>query len=311
VTATARQAEMLANRVRKNARHLRKWARRQGVTCYRVYDRDIPEVPLAIDIYDGRLHIAEYRRGDERDQSWLDQMASEVAAVLEVDAAAVYLKRRERQRGTSQYERQGDAGARFTVEEGGHRFWVNLSDYLDTGLFLDHRITRGRVAAEAAGKRFLNLFCYTASFSVYAAAAGAAETVSVDMSNTYLDWAADNFELNQLSLERNRLIHADVMAALSESKGGYELAVVDPPTFSNSKRMERTFDVNRDHVELLRGVARLMVPGGVVYFSTNSRKFRLDSEALPDMDIDDISAATIPEDFRDSKIHRCYRIVVR
>lgn len=311
VDPSDRQAEMLANRVRKNARHLRKWARREQVSCYRLYDRDIPEVPVAIDYYAGRLHVAEYHRANvDHPPGWLERMAEAAAAVVEVEPSAIYLKQRQRQRGVAQYERVDDAGDRFSVSEGGHGFWINLTDYLDTGLFLDHRITRARVAAEAAGKRFLNLFCYTASFTVYAAAAGATESVSVDMSNTYLDWAADNFDLNGIDRERHRLVQSDVMSSLARSKGGYDLAVVDPPTFSNSKRMERTFDVNRDHVELLEGVARAMNPGGAIYFSTNSRKFRLDSERLGGLHIEDISAATIPPDFRDGKIHRCYRIVV-
>jgi 23S rRNA G2069 N7-methylase RlmK/C1962 C5-methylase RlmI len=209
-----RQAEMLRGRLRKTARHLGRWARREGVTCYRLYDRDIPEVPLTIDRYDDRLVIARWERGDD-DPAWLDAMTAAAAAALEIDGARVHTRVRRRQRGAAQYERLAERGERHVVGEGGLRFWVNLDDYLDTGLFLDHRWARARVRAQAAGKRVLNLFCYTGAFTVYAAAGGAAATTSVDLSSTYLAWAADNHALNGLAGPAHELVRADVLAWLA------------------------------------------------------------------------------------------------
>lgn len=311
------RTEMLVNRVRKNARHLRKWARREHITCYRLYDRDIPEVPLAIDWYDGRLHVAEYKRlvhGEEvvGPEGWIEQMAVALADALEVAPDGVFVKARQRQRGAAQYERLGATGERFEVTEGGHRFLVNLTDYLDTGLFLDHRLTRARVASEAGGRRFLNLFCYTGSFTVYAAAAGATSSLSVDLSNTYLDWAADNLELNRCDLVAHRLLRADVLELLESpprDTGRFDLAVLDPPTFSNSKGMRGVLDLQRDHVWLIERTLALLHPGGVLYFSTNRRKFELDTAAFAGVTIEDLSAATIPPDFRNQRVHRCYRLV--
>lgn len=313
------RTEMLVNRVRKTARHLRKWARREDVTCYRLYDRDIPEVPLAIDWYDGRLHVAEYKRlvhGEEvvGSEGWVEDLAAALARALEVAPESVFVKARQRQRGLAQYERIEARGERFEVSEGGHRFLVNLADYLDTGLFLDHRPTRARVGAEAAGKRFLNLFCYTGSFTVYAAAGGATSSLSVDLSNTYLDWAADNLALNHCDLTAHHLLRADVIAFLDAPPrdiGRFDLAVLDPPTFSNSKGMRGVLDVERDHARLIEGTLALLHPGGVLYFSTNKKKFELDAAALAGADIEDLSAATIPPDFRNQRVHRCYRLVKR
>lgn len=297
--------DMLANRVRKNARHLAKWARREGVTCWRVYDRDIPEIPITVDTYEGALVINDYRAFERDDEdAWLDAAVSAVRDVLE--PSEVFVKRRERlaHRGAGQqYERQADHGAWRTVGEAGHKFRVNLSDYVDTGLFLDHRITRAKVAAEPA-RTMLNLFAYTGAFSVYAAAAGM-RTTTVDLSNTYLGWAAENLALNQLTGE---LVQADVREFLAEARRAgrrWELVVVDPPTFSNSKRMEYTWDIQRDHAALLEDV--FAVCSGVVWLSTNRRRFTLE---LPDpsLAVTDMTRATIPPDFRDPKIHHAYRI---
>lgn len=318
-----RDATALANRTVKNARHLRKWARKDGVTCLRLYDRDIPEVPVTVDDYEGRLVINDYRKAySDRDpvvvEAWLDACAAAVAGALGVAPDAVFVKRRERmaqrQEGR-QYERLGEHGAWFEVGEGGHRFLVNLSDYLDTGLFLDHRITRARVGAEAAGKRVLNLFCYTGAFTVYAARGGAASSLSIDLSKTYLDWAGENLARNGVDRAHHALEHGDVreaLDALAARRARFDLAVVDPPTFSNSKRMDGTFDVLRDHPDLLAAVARVMAPGGVVWFSTNHRRFHLalDPAAASAWQVADETAATIPPDFRDAKIHRAWRIVV-
>jgi len=300
--------DMLANRVRKNARHLGKWAKRDGVTCWRVYDRDIPEIPITVDTYEGALVINDYRAFERDDsEAWLDAAVAAVQGALE--ATEVFVKRRERlshHAAGEQYERQADRRAWRTVGEAGHKFRVNLSDYVDTGLFLDHRITRARATAEPA-RTMLNLFAYTGAFSVYAAAAGM-QTTTVDLSNTYLEWAGENLALNQLTGE---LIRADVREFLASARRAgrrWDLVVVDPPTFSNSKRMDGTFDIQRDHAALLDDV--LAVCSGVVWFSTNRRRFKLE---LPDpsLVIADMTRATIPPDFRDQKIHHAYRITRR
>lgn len=304
--------DMLANRVRKNARHLGKWARREGVTCWRVYDRDIPELPITVDTYDGALVINDYRHEAAAD-AWLDDAVAAVAGAL--DAGEVFAKQRERlvgRRDGHQYERAGDgdaAGAWRTVREGGHAFRVNLSEYIDTGLFLDHRVTRALAAREPA-RTMLNLFGYTGSFSVYAAAAGM-QTTTVDMSKTYLAWAGENLALNGLSGE---LVHADVREFLDDARRAgrrWDLVVVDPPTFSNSKRMDYTWDVQRDHAALLADVLDVVSPGGVVWFSTNRRRFTLELAPQPGLAIADRTHETIPPDFRDAKIHRAYRIEKR
>jgi len=306
------QLEMLCNRVRKNQRHLRKWSRREGIHCYRLYDRDIPEIPLAVDWYQGRLHVAEYKSRREMEPDWAIDMAVGLARDLEVAEDQVFVKTRQRQRGTEQYQRFAHSGKRIEVEEGGHRFYVNLSDYLDTGLFLDHRITRRMVGEEAGGKDVLNLFCYTGSFSVYAAAGGARTTTSIDLSKTYTSWARDNLTLNGAVGDAHRVEQRDVLAYLgSEGQPAFDLAIVDPPTFSNSKRMERSFEVQRDHAWLLQCTIARMRPGGVIYFSNNYRRFKLDVLDVRGVDVSDISAKTISPDFRNDRIHHCFRIVVR
>jgi 23S rRNA G2069 N7-methylase RlmK/C1962 C5-methylase RlmI len=295
-------AEMLANRVRKNARHLGKWARRTGTTCWRVYDRDIPEVPVTIDTYDGDLVVADYRI-DAGDRGWLDDIVA--AARHALDAREAFVKRHERlvdRRAGHQYER-GAEDAWRVVAEGGHRFRCNLGGYLDTGLFLDHRITRARVAAEPCAT-MLNLFAYTGAFTVYAAAAGM-QTTTVDLSATYLAWARENLELNGLAGE---LVRADAIEFLADARRAgrrWELAVVDPPTFSNSKRMDGTFDVQRDHVALLDAVAAVTTK--IIWFSTNRRRFRFEWQRA-DATIVDETHATISPDFRDPRVHRAWRI---
>jgi len=316
----ARDAAALGNRVTKNLRRLRKWARREGVTCFRVYDRDIPEVPIAIDLYEQRAVLFDVRtaysdRDEDAAAAWLDAVAAAAAAALELAPGDLFVKRRERmvqRRETGrQYERVGDRGAWHEVGEGGHRFLVNLSDYLDTGLFLDHRITRARVGAESAGKRVLNLFCYTGSFTVYAARGGASASLSIDLSKTYLDWAAENLARNRIDARAHELRHGDAREVIEELAGArFDLAIVDPPTFSNSKRMDGTFDILRDHPSLLAQVARVMVPRGVIWFSTNHRRFKLAIPArhAPTWTVSDETRATIPPDFRDAKIHQAWRI---
>lgn len=309
-----RQAEEFANRLRKVDRHLRRWPTRRGITCYRLYERDIPEVPLVVDRYEDALHIAEFERPHERTPAehadWLDYLVRTAAETLEVPRELAFLKHRARQRGSSQYERVAEQQAIRVVQEGGLKFQVNLSDYLDTGLFLDHRQTRSMVRDLAEGKRFLNLFAYTGSFTVYAAASGASETTTVDLSPTYQDWAAENLRLNGFTGAQHRFVRSDAMQFLEGLPAGqlYDLVVVDPPTFSNSKRLEEDWDIQRDHITLLRAVIAHTSPGGVIFFSTNSRRFKLDEAALAGVTIREISKQTVPEDFRNKRIHRCWRM---
>ncbi|TNF33341.1 MAG: methyltransferase domain-containing protein [Deltaproteobacteria bacterium] len=301
---------MFANRLRKRARHLARWAKRDRVTCYRLYDRDIPEIPLAVDWYDGRLHVAEYARGGEpAGDDWIAAMGEAACEALGVPPERLWFKRRERQRGLAQYEKVSAEQARFKVREDGLAFVVNLSDYLDTGLFLDHRATRAMVRAEARGRDFLNLFAYTGAFSVHAAAGGARSTTTVDLSRTYLDWAAENLAENGFEGPRHALVQADVTRWIAEAPAAsWDLVVCDPPTFSNSKRMDDVFDVQRDHVRLLHEVLRVTRPGGVVYFSTNFRRFKPEPAAFAGAHAVEISDKTVPEDFRNTRIHRCWRI---
>lgn len=308
---SAVQAEMLANRLRKRSRHLARWARRTGVSCYRLYDCDIPEIPLVVDWYEARLHVSAYARAEDpvRDDAWLDEMTAAAASALGVAREDAFAKRRAGQPGATQYGRLGDARATFTVHEAGLLFRVNLSDYVDTGLFLDHRETRARFGAEAAGKRVLNLFCYTGAFSVHAAARGAAATTSVDLSKTYLEWAGENLRLNALFGPKHELVRADALEFLARETGRYDLAVLDPPTFSNSKKMRESFEVQRDHVALVNATLRRLAPGGVLWFSTNFRRFKLDAEALEASAIEDLSRETLPEDFPDPRTRYAWRLV--
>jgi 23S rRNA (guanine2445-N2)-methyltransferase / 23S rRNA (guanine2069-N7)-methyltransferase len=306
-------------RLAKRFKHLSKWARRQGIEAFRVYDRDIPEIPLVIDLYGGWLHAAEYERPHERTEIehdvWLDKMIEAAALELGVPLNQTFLKVRKRQRAGGQYEKVDQRHAAIVVKEAGLEFEVNLSDYLDTGLFLDHRQTRAMVRAEAQGKRFLNLFCYTGSFSVYAAAGGAAETTSVDLSNTYLDWTRTNLSKNGFKdAGRHRIVRDESRAFLEHrAKRGeppFDLVVCDPPTFSRSAKSETPWDVERDHAGLLELVARNLAPGGVVYFSTNFRRFHLAVDELSKLyAIREITNRTIPEDFRNDRIHRAWRLV--
>lgn len=290
---------------------------RQRTNAFRVYDRDIPELPFAVDWYAGALHIAEYARPHDRDESehdvWVDRMAGAAAEALGVDAGDVFVKKRARQRGASQYQRVAEAGAWRTVEENGIRFQVNLSDYVDTGLFLDHRPLRHDVFRASKGKAVLNLFGYTGAFSVHAAAGGATRVTTVDLSRNYLSWARDNMTLNELDPQQHGWVEADVMAWVREASRGrpsWDLAIVDPPTFSNSRRTKEDFDVQANHAELLACVRALVRPGGTIWFSTNFRRFRFEVESLPGARIEEISEKTIPPDYRNRRIHRVWRIDV-
>jgi 23S rRNA (guanine2445-N2)-methyltransferase / 23S rRNA (guanine2069-N7)-methyltransferase len=310
---------MFANRLRKNLRHLGKWARREGVTCYRVYDGDLPEYALAVDLYEGWAHVQEYAApatvDPERAQARLADAMAALPEALGIPADRVILKIRRRQKGSAQYERQATVGQFREVGESGLRFLVNLTDYLDTGLFLDHRPTRGLIRDLARGGRFLNLFAYTGTASVYAAVGGAASTTTVDMSSVYLDWARRNMTLNGFPEGRtHRFVRADCLAWLGTPRPErYHLIFIDPPTFSNSKRMgETTFEVQRDHPALIRAAANLLTRDGILLFSNNFRHFTMHRAALPDLAVEDLSHATLPVDFqRNPRIHTCWKITRR
>ncbi len=314
------QAEMFANRLRKNLKKLTKWAKQNQVHCYRLYDADLPEYAVAVDVYQGEqtwVNVQEYESPKTIDPAKanlrLAGIMAEIPKVLEIPADQVFLKIRRKQKSTGQYEKQGDSRRFHVVEEGGCKFWVNFEDYLDTGLFLDHRPLRLLIQQQAKGKRFLNLFAYTGSATVHAAIGGTASSVTVDMSNTYLDWARRNFVLNDIHGD-HQLVRANCAQWLVEQAGAktkpqFDLIFLDPPTFSNSKKMDEAFDIQKDHVQLIRNAAALLAPGGDLYFSTNFRRFKMDQEALSDWVIEDISAKMIPEDFaRDAKIHYCWKI---
>jgi len=306
---------MFQNRLTKVWKHFSKLARRQDVACFRFYDHDLPEFPFAVEWYDGVVHAAEYKRRhgmeDEEHEAWLHACRAVIATVLEVPAEVIFMKQRQRKAGRQgQYEKFGEEKVERIVREGGLSFIINLTDYLDTGLFLDHRITRGMVRAEAQGKRVLNLFCYTGSFSVYAAHGGAKSVTSVDLSKTYINWAKRNMQYNKLyDDEKHEFVQADVMEAINELPANtFDLIVCDPPTFSNSKRMNDTFDVQRDHVPLLKKLLKACTDEGKIYFSNNYRNFAIDREALPATVVKDITGATTPFDFQ-GRLHRaCFLI---
>ena len=305
-------AQMVKNRIEKNFRHLRKIAARENIECWRVYDADLPEYAAAIDIYGEHLHIQEYQAPASVDENLARTRWRELVRVageaLGIPRERIALKQRRRGKGGEKYGRLDERGEFLEVNESGLKFLVNLHDYLDTGLFLDHRPLRARVRELARGKRFLNLFCYTGSVSVYAAAGGAAETVSVDLSQTYLDWAARNFALNDLDPATNRLVRDDAATYLQSHSAMFDLIFVDPPTFSNSKRAE-DFDVQRDHARLLNLCADRLLPSGTILFSNNFRRFKLDEAGLARFTISEISAQTIPFDFtRHARIHRAWEL---
>jgi len=310
-----RQAEYFHNRLLKRDRHLKKWARREAVECYRVYDRDIPEIPLSVDRYGPYVHLALYERPyekpEEEEQLWVDRMSREASESLGVPLDHVFHKIRKRQRGNDQYDKLSQEGRETAVREGGLAFYVNLSDYLDTGLFLDHRITRSLIKAEAKGRRTLNLFCYTGSFSVYAASGGAISVDSVDLSNTYLGWAGRNMRLNGFLDRSHRLIREDALTFLmdaSAKKKEYDLVILDPPTFSNSKRMSSPLDIAEDWPGLVKKGLAVLAPGGILWFSTNAKRFRFDEQLFPEFFISDRTKNTTPPDFVGGRPHRCWRL---
>jgi 23S rRNA (cytosine1962-C5)-methyltransferase len=306
---------MFGNRLTKLFRHMGKQAKRLGISCYRLYDHDLPEFPFCIEFYGHRLYVAEYKRrhamAEVEHDDWMERSLEVITTILGVAKDNIFLKLRQRKPGRlGQYQKLEAAHHEFIVEENGLKFIVNLSDYLDTGLFLDHRTTRHMVREQSKNKKVLNLFAYTGSFSVYAAAGGADEVVTVDLSKTYLDWAKRNMELNGFNdAAKYKHVHADVKQYLKTITAGYfDIVVMDPPTFSNSKRMEDFLDIQRDHAELINDCLKGMKKDGILYFSTNYTKFLLDKESIRASSIKDITGSTTAFDF-DGKLSRlCFKI---
>ncbi len=318
--ASEPNAPDFANRLSKNFKKLSKWAKQNHINCYRIYDADLPEYAAAVDIYQGKqiwVNVQEYEPPKSIDQHKADQrlagLLAEIPKVLGVNREQIYLKIRRKQKSTDQYEKHGESGAFHVIEEGDCKLLVNFEDYLDTGLFLDHRPIRSLIQKQAKDKSFLNLFAYTGSATIHAAMGGAKSTTTVDMSNTYLNWAKQNMALNPNN-GQHEFIQADCLDWLAnESRQPYprqyDLIFLDPPTFSNSKRMADVFDIQRDHVQLINDAVSLLSQDGVLYFSTNFRRFKIDHRALAALQLEDISTKTIPEDFaRNPKIHYCWRI---
>lgn len=301
---------MIQNRLEKNLKKLKPWADRAQIEAYRLYDRDIPEFPFIVDVY--KDHYVVYDKSEafkDKDKNHLPLVMEAIKAIFKTDESKIILKRRERQEGLKQYEKIEEQNQTFVVRESQAVFKVNLLDYLDTGLFLDHRPMRYKIFKSVRDKKFLNLFCYTGSVSVFAALGGA-RTTSVDMSQTYLSWAEENFALNNIDLKNHTFINANViewLAAQPETPT-YDVIFLDPPTFSNSKKMSDTFEVERDQDFLLENCMKMLTNEGVLYFSNNKRKFRLSEKALSSYKVRDITEESIPQDFHDKKIHNCFEI---
>lgn len=312
---TVSETNTLANRIAKRYKHLKKWARSNATDCFRIYDRDIPEYPFAIDYYAGRFNIQYFSKELDEDldlpQDVTNLVESSLCSLFGVLSQDIFWKIRKKRARLEQYEKIDTKKNYFTVFEHGQRFFINLYDYLDTGLFLDHRMTRQLAASMSEGKSVLNLFAYTGSFTVHCAAHGAYSSTTIDMSNTYIDWTRDNFNLNNLDLNDHKIVRDDCIKYLKEAKHDkrrYDLIILDPPTLSRSKKMEEMFDVQRDHIELLKLCFEFLSPDGEIIFSTNSRRFKLDETELSRFIIKDVTAKTLPQDFRDAKIHKCWII---
>lgn len=308
------KASALKNRIRKNYKHLRKWAKRTETNCFRIYDKEIREYPLAIDFYAGRYcvhYFAKNRDSLEPPKELVEEINGVLKDLFQASTEEIFWRTRVKTKETRQYEKINECKEFFVAIEYGVKFKINLVDYLDTGLFLDHRETRGLVAEASKGKRVLNLFAYTCSFSVHAAARGASYTKSVDMSNTYTQWGRDNFRLNSLSLETNEIVRADCLKFLDEeirARASYDIIIIDPPTISRSKKMDQLFDIQVDYISLLSKALKLLSPAGTIFFSTNSRQFAFDESLFQGCAIVEISKKTLPIDFHDPKIHRCWKV---
>ena len=305
--------QMFANRVKKNLRHLSRWVKREGIEAWRVYDADLPDFALAIDCYLDQVHVQEYAPPAKVDPQKAAQRLQEAMQVLPeilgVPPEQLHLKQRKRQTGRQQYEKLAQQQAFFAVREGAAKVWVNLTDYLDSGLFLDHRPVRRQIYQQAQGKRFLNLFCYTGVASIQAALGGAVRTTSVDMSHTYLDWFKRNLTLNQLDLTRHAAVQANCLEWLQQDRGVYDLIFMDPPSFSNSKRMQGVLDVQRDHEQLIEWAMRRLSSEGLLIFSTNLRRFKLSEQVAQRWEVKNITAQSFDPDFeRNQRIHQCFEI---
>ncbi|MBN2857838.1 MAG: class I SAM-dependent methyltransferase [Candidatus Delongbacteria bacterium] len=307
----------LINRLVKNYRHYRKNAKRTDTDCFRIYDRDIPEFSLTADYYAGRFLFQYYRTGED------DEVPAELKGIIceglhtvfGVTENNIFWKVRKKRALLEQHEKMSGSRDFFVGKENGMMFYINLKDYIDTGLFLDHRPAREMAASAAKGKAVLNLYSYTGSFSVYCAKAGAAGTLSVDMSNTYTEWASENMKLNGFDMKDHQFIREDCMKYLdtaSKEKQKFDIIIIDPPTISRSKKLEEMFDVNRDHALLINKAAELLRnKESLIFFSTNSRKFKLDTDLESDFVTEDVSSKTIPEGFRDKKIHKVYLVKLK
>lgn len=310
------KSSIIKNRIRKNYRHIRKWAKRTSTNCFRIYNRDIKEYPLAIDFYSGNFSVQFFsydRDFDEPSNDLKNEIDDALCSIFGVSKDHIYWRSRIKRKKIEQYEKMDDQRDFFTVLEYGIKYKVNLTDYLDTGLFLDHRETRRLVASYAKGKSVLNLFSYTASFSVTAAFLGASYTKSVDLSNTYTKWAQDNFILNGLSLKNNEIVRSDCMQFLEESicsKDRYDIIIIDPPTISRSKKMDQMFDIQEDYIFLINKSSLLLRSDGIIFFSTNSKKFKFDESELSKFFIEEITNKTQTLDFKNKKNHRCWKITL-
>lgn len=332
------QSEILCNRISKRYKHLKKWAKRTNVSSFRLYDRDIPEIPLAIDLYEGipilngekisekrflpqncqtylvfYLYERPYQKDEKEEQIWLNTISLDIATLLNISSENIILKMRKKQKGTSQYNKNeiSTEKKKILITEQGQKFIVDLSSYIDTGLFFDHRPLRKIISEKSANKSILNLYCYTGSFSVYAASGNAKSVTSVDLSNTYINWAKENMEANGFIVndEKYKFEVCDVVSFLKNDKNRYDIIILDPPTFSNSKKTQEDLDINRDWANLIRLCCKHLNENGVLYFSTNSHRLKFDESLLPQGFVSyDITNLSIPEDFRNKKIHRCWEI---
>ncbi len=307
---------MFENRLTKVFKHKKKQANRMGISCWRIYEHDLPEFPFCIELYEDKVYVAEYLRrhgmNDEEHDTWLESCLAIISKILSIDVEKIYIRERKKMHHRSQqYERLNSAKEFFTVAENQLKFIVNLTDYLDTGLFLDHRITRQLVREECEGKKVLNLFCYTGSFSVYAAAGNAASVTSVDLSKTYLNWAKNNLAINSFTNNlQYHFIHQDVKQYLKTlPPNSFDLIIMDPPTFSNSKRMKDFLDIQRDYAELLNDALQSTTKNGIIYFSTNLSTFKLEPEKIKASEIKNITKATTPFDFEGKLQRFCFKII--
>jgi 23S rRNA (guanine2445-N2)-methyltransferase / 23S rRNA (guanine2069-N7)-methyltransferase len=304
---------MFANRLKKNFKHISRWARKNNISCFRVYDADIPEYSVAIDLFEKWVHVQEYipkkEINSDKAQKRLDEIIEAIPSILQVSPENIFLKQRQHQKGSQQYEKITNYAKFYEVSEFNCKFLLNFESYLDTGLFLDHRNTRKMIQQEANGKTVLNLFAYTGTASVHAALGGATKITTIDISNTYIKWAKQNFELNNLDPEQYEFCRADCLAWLRKAKKKFDLIFLDPPSFSNSKKMKETLDIQRDHITLINLTMKHLHPDGLLIFSNNNRKFKMDDEITEKYSTINISKQSIPLDFqRNTHIHNCWKI---